>query len=176
MKKLLYLIPLVILFSCGGPNHEKQIEKPITEKVIDTCRSFLVYNLDDPSSYSSKDWSTVDSVYLDDIFNDGPYRKYRLDFLAYSTYKKIIERDKASGFINDKFNPYEEELIKYSSNAERYKILLDSFSLLYKNDFIGYKVRHEFRSKNKFGSLELKKLTFWVGRNYQVLNSVDSIH
>lgn len=170
MKRLFYLIPLVILFSCGGPNKEKPIEKPLSEKVNDTCHSFLLSYLNDPSSYSSIKWEKLDSFYVDSLFTSGPYRNQRIDYVIDSTYTDLIKREMKRGNISEKFNPYEEDAIKYRPGAKNYKYLLDSLNKEFKNEFVGYTVIHEFRSKNKFGALQLRKAKFWVGRNFEIIN------
>lgn len=161
MRKILYLFLNIAmaLMSCS---------KSFEEKAHESVRTYLIKNIDDPSSYESVEFGKMDSV-------KGLNREEREKYIKAVEERKdnryIIEVEKliSSGEIHHNKILYEQkknELRK--EDSIRRKAFWDSLSIKYPMKFIGYNITHKFRAKNKVGALELQEYKFFLDTNFVV--------
>lgn len=163
MKKILSLtFVLLIITSCVN-NNEGKAKKLIKEHLKAT--------MNDYSSYEPMEFSKLDSTYS--------------DFFSTEECKKLInERDR----LSDEQKTYKEYIEKYDSEkidelyqnlfddseVEYYKITAKIFRAdsLYKPEFIGWNMSHQFRGANAFGGKIIGMMTFYFNKDITIVIEV----
>lgn len=157
-KVIVSLGILTILISCN---------KNPDNKVKENIEKYMADKMDDPKSYESVKTSILDSLF-------SPYEEsekaLQLKSEDNDLYAKYIE---LGNKIDQTENISELDKIKIESNKiteRRNQIIHENLenSLKFKGTFVGYKVNHIFRGKNKFGALILDSCSVVLDKNFEI--------
>ena len=182
MKKVILLFVLlpILIASC------EQTKEAKAEKVI---KKYLKETMDDYASYSPVSFSELTMVktewelpkelepelteLIEVAKRINQQFGYKIDLTQNADY--YIERINANHFI-DEINKYTEEKYKKHTTEEfrnklyeekkiwlefkHYQDIIYASKKSFQPEFIGWKITHKFRAKNRMGGTELKKVEF----------------
>jgi hypothetical protein len=174
MKKLLLLV-LLWIFASMAKSQNIDIRKVHANSV-----NYLMKILNDPGSYSSVKWDSIEKVY-DDIEKPNNIAAYD------KTIEKILNTQNEMHDIRfnmklatsrpdtlDKNKKYTDALIAMN----RADVLMDSLKkekekikVTYSHILTGYRVQHTFRARNAYNGLILNTYTFTLNKAYKVLSA-----
>jgi hypothetical protein len=131
------------------------------QKAESTVKEYLKSHLDDPGSYESISFSTLEPVYNDFETESKEYPALKIVVDSMDSkrnyYRHLIDSINADPFNN------KQDTIKYVGQFKRWERKTDSLlqiidkkSKAYKGSLLGYKLNHKFRAKNAFGALQLE--------------------
>jgi len=146
-----------------------------TEKAKTTIRKELKNRIGDYNSYSPISYSKLDSLFSS--IEDFPPYELTLQYLIEACEKITFTKEIS---LTTDVKPLIEKLeseLKSSGSSELRKILLQlmEFDLwqgklyesieLFKPEFIGYKIAHSYRAKNKYGGTEIYNYEFHLDKD-----------
>lgn len=166
MKKLLFILCIIGLFSCKETQEEK------AQSLVE---NYLKENLKDPSSYESVSFGVIDSTFTN--VEDEPEFK-RLD-IAKGLLDKVDEAQlkvkmSYTYSLNERMK-FQDEADMYLDSAKIIKAEVDSFVENYKPSFNGYLIKHKYRAKNGFGALDLTEQIFLIDKDQsKIIGVIDT--
>ena len=158
MKKITILIVAVtLLVSCSNP--EKKAQKLI-EKELQT-------SLNDPKSYESVNFGSLDSVFTSpsrDIDYIGYKSKYDVYTNAYEEQMAKVKLYSGLSIYYDETKFALEMAQIYLDTVEVVSAKMIEISTNFVYEFDGWKMKHTFRGKNAFGAVIVSSMMFYFDK------------
>lgn len=143
--------------------------------VQNNVQDYLSKNLDDNKSYEPVKFGTLDSNFSQ---FEGSERWAELEVDNKRWSDSAFFALEMAGGVN--FKSLSRARF-YTDEASRYNRLADSTSKLltkeeaeFKPEFVGYKINHSYRAKNKMGGVQLYDRKFLADKNLQVFKSLNN--
>lgn len=143
MKKTVFILLTVLLAACSETREQK---------AQGLVKEYLNKNLNDPKSYESVSWGTLDS--------------------SFTTYEEIAAIDiamqsKAAERAVDELKNGDPEIGEmYKKDYDSLTKRLDSIKLAYKPTFNCLMLKHKYRAKNAMGAVILEEKTFFIADDF----------
>lgn len=181
MKKLLLLITCVVML-VGCQSKEEKAKELIKDHMFKTLLNF--------ESYEPIEFSIIDSVFSD-IYSDSLVRNNAYKYMAYGELFKEISEEvdynlEIAGIYNNSYyaagirkfnearNKAKEGINKMDEYLANQKESADSIYLLsnkFEPRFIGFKLNHRYRCKNRGGGFCISDYTFIFDPNIEKILS-----
>ena len=150
-----------LLMACAScsKSSENQAQENIQE--------FITKKMDDPKSYESVNFGKLDSLFSPfEDSKEGITLKLEDENLSKRLDELSNQIDVAKS-IPELQKIQEEDNIITARRSKLVDIILEK-SLKYKGEFVGFKIKHSFRGKNKMGALILDSCTVVLDKNLKV--------
>ena len=161
MKKIiLSLTVLTTMISCNK-NAENQVKENVEK--------YMVSKMDDPKSYESVSFGKLDSLFSPfGESEEGMKLKLEDDNLS-ARQTELSDRIDVTESIAE-LNKIQEESNKITERRNQVISEMIDKTLKYKGAFIGFKIKHSYRGKNRMGALILDTCTVVLDKNLEVKN------
>ena len=166
MKKLFFSLILAGMLCACGNSPEKQAENRI--------KQYLKENLNDPSSYESISFGTLDSTFSS-VYDDPAFKELSEKNQAYrdSSHKASI----ASIYAKSRKETQEINLKRdeYDAIVKELEQKRDEIRVSHKGDFYGWSMTHKYRAKNGVGALGIDVQTFYLDKELTTIRNVSKV-
>ena len=146
-------------------------------------KAYLKKTLDDPSSYQVASFDQVDSMFS---FYSSTEEAKKLHELAYHYVFESTGEEVFFGEYYNKVRDFEIKLLFARTTKERQNLkdsieiyrqkgneiikLYEENETKYKGEFLGWRVEHNYRAKNKAGALVLENNVFFLNKELTVVS------
>lgn len=158
-RKLLFLLCLLVFVSsCSISDREQKAE----DKIVDYLK-----NMRKKDNYEPILFGKLDSAYTS-VKDTEIYKEYNMQRGAFEA-MEILRKQYP--------DLYSEEEIKINMEQEKYfKAICDSLELVFTPEFIGWKIQHIYRLKNKEGDLVVNNYIFYLDKNLTMITKEEQIY
>ncbi|RYZ61455.1 MAG: hypothetical protein EOO14_05005 [Chitinophagaceae bacterium] len=143
MKKLTLIASAAFLFSCSSEPKDK---------VAESIKDYMNKNLNDAKSYEAVETSKPDSFY----------------YSYFQTSEGQVAKVEISTYVESNANPDDLLYEVFQDEKKKRDSILDIERKSYR--WYGWKVFHKYRAKNKFGAMVLQSDSFYLDKNFNVVN------
>ena len=158
MKRLLFILAVLIFFAGCSENSEKKAQKLINQHLKVTLHDF--------GSYEGVEFGTLDTIYTI-ILDDSLFTEYLSKRLVFQKMRndKREEADIYRSFDKQKYNELVNLVNVYVDSTWHYKQLEDSVKANFKPQFDGWSMKHSFRSNNANGNKVITHKVYSFDKN-----------
>lgn len=155
MIRFSFLLFIALLFSCSSKE----------DRAKKACKKYLNETLHDIKSYEEVSWGEIDSAFTT-AENSAQVIALEKDFdVLENDIKERIDSMKLYGDAWKAIGEYKWRLDHVSQKTEELQKIsnkIDSIAANWKPEFIGFKIKHTFRSKTLSGNFRIAHYTFFL--------------